>query len=151
MSTFFSSLATHINDEFKAVLPVINTIVSDMVSNDVAWNANPVVKSTEAVAALVNPIAAVDAQVVIGAVSLVQALWQTFGGGNAAPATTSAANQVLVQQPAQAEEASTASAAANTLQPAGPGVASDMHAPVTTGIPQVPATALEAPTEESHM
>ena len=148
MSTFFSSLATHINDEFKAVLPVINSIVADMVNNDAAWNASPVVKSTEAVAALVNPVASLDAQAVIGAVSLVQALWQTFGGSNAAPATTQTVNTAQVQPTAPEAQAKPAPVPLNLAQPAGPGVVSNLHAGVAmSNVIQVPPTALE----ESHM
>lgn len=145
MSTFFSSLATHINDDFKAVLPVINTIVSDMVSNDAAWNASPVVKSTEAVAALVSPIAAVDAQAVIGAVSLVQALWQTFGGGSASIQPQAAVSVSAVSAP---QAATTTPIPVLTQAVAGPGVASDLHVPEvsiapTPAIPQVSSAALE--------
>lgn len=129
MSTFFSSLATHINDDFKAVLPVINTIVSDMVSNDATWNASPVVKSTEAVAALISPIAAVDTQAVIGAVSLVQALWQTFGGGNA---SIQSQPVVPVQAINVTQTTSPVEVINNPQAAAGPGVISDLHAPAVS-------------------
>jgi len=77
--SILSNLASAIDHEFAQVLPVVNALVSDMTLNYAAWQANPVVKSTEAVTALVSPVAAIDAQAVIGAASLVQALWQVFG------------------------------------------------------------------------
>jgi hypothetical protein len=88
--SLLSNLATLVDGEFKAVLPALNSVVSDMGSNYAAWQANPVVKATEAAVTLVNPVAAVDMQAVIGAASLVQALWEVFGATQAPAAAAPA-------------------------------------------------------------
>src|ERR1700744_1951574 len=77
--SLLTNLSSLVSTEFKDVLPALNAVVQDMTTNYSAWQSNPVVKSTEAVTQLVNPVAAIDLQAVIGAASLVQALWQVFG------------------------------------------------------------------------
>lgn len=77
--SLLSNLAENVNSEFKDVLPALNAVIADMASDYLTWQSNPVVKATEAVTTLVNPVAAIDMQAVIGAASLVQALWQVFG------------------------------------------------------------------------
>jgi len=149
--SILSDLGKLVGDEFKAVLPVVNTIVSDMIANDATWNASPIVKSTEAVAALVSPVAAIDAQAVIGAASLVQALWQTFGGTNgsstAQSPVTPALSAALEGKSTHPEDQVVVPAG---IIPAGAGVTTDLHSgidPTAPAIPVVPPTALE----ESHM
>lgn len=104
--SLLSNLTTAINaasTEFKDVLPAINTVVSDMVSDYAAWQANPVVKASEAVVTIMNPVAVLDIQAAIGAASLVQALWQVFGAGtvsNTAVTTTPATTPIPSPTPA---------------------------------------------------
>lgn len=94
--SLLSQLATLVDSEFEAVLPALNAVVIDMTQNYSAWQANPVIKSTEAVTTIVNPVAGLDMQAVLGAVSLVQALWQVFGS-TAATAAKASASVTLVQ------------------------------------------------------
>lgn len=83
--SLLSTLAANINDEFKAVLPALNQVAEDMVKDYAAWQANPVVKATEAAVTLISPVASLDMQAAIGAASLVQALWQVYGQTPPAP------------------------------------------------------------------
>lgn len=108
--SLLSTLAVNINDEFKAVLPALNQVAQDMVQNYAAWQANPVVKATEAAVTLISPVASLDMQAAIGAASLVQALWQVYGAApvvaTPTPAVASPAAQsanlttMISQQPA---------------------------------------------------
>lgn len=92
--SLLSTLAANINDEFKAVLPALNQVAQDMVQDYAAWQANPVVKATEAAVTLISPVAAIDVQAAIGAASLVQALWEVYGVQPApAPVVTTPAIQ----------------------------------------------------------
>jgi hypothetical protein len=74
-----ASIVAGAQAEFKATLPAVNAVIEDMVTNDADWQANPVVKASEAVVSIMNPAAVLDIQAAIGAASLVQALWQVFG------------------------------------------------------------------------
>lgn len=84
--SLLQTLANNVNAEFKAALPAINQVITDMIQNAEAWQANPVVKATEAAVAIVSPVAALDIAAVVGAASLVQALWQVYGSVPAQPA-----------------------------------------------------------------
>jgi hypothetical protein len=94
--SLLSQLAPLIDTEFKDVLPAVNAVIEDMATDYLAWQSNPVVKATEAVTTLVNPVAAIDMQAVIGAASLVQALWQVFGAQAPAPVATTVPNPTPV-------------------------------------------------------